>query len=116
MNLKNIAVAAFATLVGTVAMAQGGQAAAGDVSQYLPKSVSRAEVIADLEIYRRSGLAELDSVESPDTFRNAYIVAQARYLALRASPDFKNLVAKIARERGEVMAFTDRTGSGVVMQ
>lgn len=115
MNLKNIAVAAFATLVGTVAMANDGQAAGGEVSKYLPKSLSRAEVIADLEIYRRSGLDEFDRGESPDLFSNAYNSAQARYMALRASPEFKNLVAKIARERDEVVA-TESTGSGVAVQ
>jgi hypothetical protein len=115
MNLKKIAVAAFATLVGTVAMARDGQADGGDVSKYLPMPVSRAEVIADLDIYRRSGLAELDRAESPDVYGNAYIGAQARYTVLRASPDFKTLVAKIARERGEAVA-TASTGSGAAVQ
>lgn len=114
MNLRNITLAVLATLVGTVAMAQDGHAVGGDVSKYLPKSVSRAEVIADLEIYRRSGLAELDSTESPDLFGSAYLHAQARYTALRASPEFKTLVARIARERGEAMT-TASTGSGAAM-
>lgn len=114
MILKNIALAALATLVGTMAMARDSHAVGSDVSKYLPKSVSRAEVIADLEIYRRSGLAELDSSESPDLFGSAYLHAQARYMALRASPEFRTLVARIARERGEAVA-TASTGSGAAM-
>lgn len=78
MILKNIALAALATLVCSATMARDGHAVGGDVSKYLPKSVSRAEVIADLEIYRRSGLAELDSAESQDLFGSAYLHAQAR--------------------------------------
>jgi hypothetical protein len=115
MNLKNITVAAFATLVGTIAMARDGQAAGGDVSKYLPKPVSRAEVIADLEIYRRSGLDEFDRRESQDLFGSAYIHARARYMALRASPEFQSLVARIARERGEAVA-TASTGSGAAIK
>lgn len=115
MNLKKMAVVAFATLVGTIAMARDGQAAGGDVSEYLPKPVSRAEVIADLEVYRRSGLAEFDRVDSQELFGSAYIMAQARYMALRASPEFKTLVARIARERGEAVE-TASTGSGAAVQ
>lgn len=108
MLVKNLAIAALTALVSTAAMAAG--APYGDVPQaddmraYLPAPRSRAEVLADLEIYRRSGLAELDHKESPDAFSNAYVAAQARYQALHASLEFRQLVARIARERGEVQA------------
>lgn len=69
---------------------------------------SRAEVIADLQIYRRSGLAALESSESPDTFSKAYYEAQARYFAMRNSAEFKQLVARIASERGEAQATAGR--------
>jgi hypothetical protein len=115
MNLKNITFAVLATLISTVAIARDSQAVGEDVSKYLPKSGSRAEVLADLQVYRRSGLAEFDRGESQDFSSSAYIRARARYMALRASPDFKALVSKIARERGEELA-TAGTGSGAVVQ
>lgn len=69
---------------------------------------SRAEVIADLQIYRRSGLAALEASESPDVFSRAHDEAKARYLAMRNSADFKQLVARIASERGETQATAGR--------
>ncbi|MGA0610832.1 DUF4148 domain-containing protein [Caldimonas sp. KR1-144] len=62
---------------------------------------SRAEVIADLEIYRASGLAELESRDSVDFPGDRYAQARQRYLALRHSPSFDSRVVEIARMRGE---------------
>ena len=76
---------------------------------------TRAEVIADLEVYRKSGLADLDSRDSPDVFGAGYQAAQARYQAMRVSPEFATLVSKIAKARGETVA-TASAGSGVVAQ
>jgi hypothetical protein len=64
------------------------------VSKYLPMSVSRAEVIADLDIYRRSGLAELDRAESPDVYGNAYIGAKARGWLAGADQGARSVVAR----------------------
>jgi Domain of unknown function (DUF4148) len=69
----------------------------------LPQSRSRAEVLAELEIYRRSGLAELDRVESPEVFSEKYRVASARYAAMRSSQEFASLVQAIAERRGDVV-------------
>jgi Domain of unknown function (DUF4148) len=64
--------------------------------------LTRAEVLADLAIWRESGLADAQSGESAaDPVSPTYIAAMARYQALRASPQFALLVQRIARERGE---------------
>lgn len=108
LHFKPLAAAMLAALISATASAASQPAydmpRDVDARAYLPQPRSRAEVIADLEIYRRSGLAELDNKESPDAFSGAYAAAQARYQALRASQEFKQLVARIARERGEAQA------------
>jgi len=108
MLFKHLAAATLLALIGSAAtaaeMSTSDTPQSADARAYLPMPRSRAEVIADLEIYRRSGLAELDHKESPDAFSNAYIAAQARYQALRASAEFRQLVARIARERGDDQA------------
>jgi len=125
-NLAHTLLATLTALVGTAAMAHGApsgdmpmkaeySAGSTDYRAYLPMPRSRAEVIADLEIYRRSGLAQLDASESPDAFGKAYLEAQARYQALRAAPEFKQLVARIARERGEAEA-TANSGMATMPQ
>ncbi|WP_280155819.1 DUF4148 domain-containing protein [Piscinibacter sp. XHJ-5] len=69
----------------------------------LPQPRSRAEVLAELEIYRRSGLAELEHGEATDTFSRQYRLASARYAAMRSSQEFASLVQNIAKRRGEVV-------------
>ena len=66
-------------------------------------TLTRAEVLADLQIYRQSGLAELERVGegSADVFTPEHRRAQGRYAALRASPEFAALVQSIAQRRGE---------------
>ncbi|MGM9481224.1 DUF4148 domain-containing protein [Roseateles sp. NT4] len=69
-----------ATLVASCSLAacaapSNGMPADVEVRAYLPMPRSRAEVIADLEIYRRSGLAALDTSESLDVFSKAYAEA-----------------------------------------
>jgi len=115
MLFKHLAAATLLALIASVAtaaeMSTNDTPQSADARAYLPMPRSRAEVIADLEIYRRSGLAELDHKESPDAFSNAYIAAQARYQALRASAEFKQLVARIARERGDALATASAASS-----
>ncbi|WP_280155825.1 DUF4148 domain-containing protein [Piscinibacter sp. XHJ-5] len=67
----------------------------------LLSSRSRAEVLAELEIYRRSGLAELERGDATDPFSHQHRVASARYAAMRSSPEFASLVQTIAQRRGE---------------
>src|SRR5262245_18398895 len=56
------------------------------VDRHFVASRSRAEVLAETEIYRRSGLAALERGEATDTFSQQYRVASDRYAALRSSP------------------------------
>lgn len=108
MRIKQVTIATLSLVIGTAAMACPGHqdvwSKFQDAGKYTIASLSRAEVIADLEIYRKSGLADLDTRDSPDVFGTDYQVAQARYQAMRASPEFTALVASIARDRGEVVA------------
>lgn len=101
---KQLTLAAVAVMTTTVALAHGDHVAATSDAAYMPMAMhklSRAEVIADLEIYRQSGLAELEGRDSPEVYGQAYQEAQARYQALRNSPQFAMRVARIAQQRGE---------------
>lgn len=66
-------------------------------ARFVPQ-VSRAEVMADAQIWRESGLALLDAGEAPDRDSAAYRQAQAKYDELRASPYFAALVQRFGAE------------------
>lgn len=104
-------VLALAGALGTASAAEQLNGQPADVDMAAPTRMatrSRAEVLADLQIYRRSGLAALEASESPDVFSRAYYEAQSRYFALRSSAEFQQLVARIASERGETQATAGR--------
>jgi hypothetical protein len=63
--------------------------------------VSRAEVLADLQIWRESGLAAAQTGDSSDPQSPQYVQSLARYNALRGSAMFTELVERIARQRSE---------------
>jgi lysozyme family protein len=71
-----------------------------------PSTLTRAEVLADLEVWKASGLADLQRTDSPDYFSDQYARASALYAALHKSPHFATLVQSIAAKRGEVVAGT----------
>ena len=71
-----------------------------------PSTLSRAEVLADLQVWQASGLAALQHGDRPDVFSAEYQRASALYAALRKSPHFAVLVQSIATKRGEVVAGT----------
>ena len=85
-----------------------GQIAYGEASYKVPNAVStksRAEVLADLEIWRKSGLAEFEGF-GEGKYNNVdprYLAAQAKYQELRSSPQFAERVQQIARKRGQVV-------------
>lgn len=94
MSTKNI----FASVVFASVAAISGQAMANDNPHLqpvnTPSQVSRAEVLADLQIYRESGL---QAVEQSETY--GYDVArrqqaQAKYAELRRSPYYATLVKR----------------------
>jgi hypothetical protein len=68
----------------------------GTVHRAVNSTVSRAEVNADLQIYRESGLALLESGENVQFNSPAYEAAQAKYAELRSSPYFASLVQRFA--------------------
>ncbi|TXI20364.1 MAG: DUF4148 domain-containing protein [Roseateles sp.] len=99
--LPSLSIAALALTAAASAQAHGAADTATSLAAYTPHTLSRAEVIADLEVYRRSGLAALDAQDSPNVYGSDYLQAQARYQALRHDPAFQARVAMLARERGE---------------
>lgn len=75
--------------------------------------LSRAEVLADTQIWRESGLAALDRGEaSYHVFSPNYELARARYMAMRSSPSFAVLVQTIAVERGERQLAVRQSAAG----
>jgi hypothetical protein len=81
----------------TLALADDGMATAAE------RPLSRAEVLADLQIWRESGLEALQNGEESAVCTPHYDAALARYAALRASPAFAALVQRIAQQRGETV-------------
>ena len=71
-------------------------AASASFAQQLPEgpALTRAEVLADLELYRESGLAQLDDSPIVTSFTAEYQRAQRRYRELRASPRYAELVRR----------------------
>ena len=66
--------------------------------------LSRAEVLADLQVWKASGLAQLQHGDMPDVYSAEYQRASALYAALRKSPHFTTLVQSIAAKRGDMVA------------
>ena len=84
----------FLTLVFSICVALAADAVAQTPQGAGGKS--RAEVRADVEIWRESGLANLDMAGeiTPDPTSPQYRAAKARYEALRQSPQFVERVKK----------------------
>ncbi|MFX1678505.1 hypothetical protein PV762_04670 [Mitsuaria sp. CC2] len=60
-------------------------------------------MLADLQIFRESGLAAVDRTEDTSLEINQRATAQARYAALKSSPRYAALVQKFeARQAGAV--------------
>lgn len=59
---------------------------------------TRAEVLADLQIYRDSGLAQVDSTEQLGFENERRQQAQAKYEQLRNSPTYAALVKRYSEE------------------
>lgn len=98
-KLVSILVAPFCVATAALAADLGPASESGAAMAAAP--LSRAEVLADLQVWRESGLAELHGGDDPAIFHPRYDACTARYLALRASPAFATLVQRIAQERGE---------------
>jgi hypothetical protein len=97
-NLKMASVLFAATLAACAASAQVQFNIPSDLP--IPKStLTRAEVTADLLIWRASGLYDLHNQgeRSVDTNTREYAEALAKYTYMRASPQFAVLVDQINR-------------------
>jgi hypothetical protein len=67
------------------------------VTHRQPSTLTRAEVLADLQLWQRAGLSAFGRGQaSADVHAPGYRAAYARYEALRASPEYDALVATIA--------------------
>lgn len=87
----------FAATLAAWATLQGAHAADAPDTTPPHASPSRAEVRAELLIWRQSGLAELAQREVPPHSTREYQAAAARYDALRRSPAFAELVRTLGR-------------------
>ncbi len=68
----------------------------------LPVStLTRSEVLADLQLFQESGLAALNRGDRNDWYAPDFLRAEAKYAQLRASPRYAMLVKRIAEQRGE---------------
>ena len=117
MNTKSLLAAIFAALSASafandqfngeaIAQAQSaGEWPAVSQATGVPNVVSsksRAEVLADLQIWRESGMAALQDVGDGQHgyIDPRYSAALAKYQELRASPRFAELVEKFSRKHG----------------
>ena len=91
-----------------VAMACGlGVTAAVAADEFVPApSLTRAEVLADLEVWQLAGMPGFVQGDNVDgNLESAeYQAAQAKYQQMLHSPEFAQRVARIARQRGEHIA------------
>ena len=97
MNLKSLIVAAVATASIVPAFAEPQFV---DVSN-VRSGKSRAEVLADLEAYQASGLADQERRIYVEWTSPQYERARRIYAGMLASDSFKQRVAAIAKQRGE---------------
>ena len=70
-------------------------------STTVAQAPSRAAVVADLEIYRQSGLQFYDNLDGMDFSSKGYQDAKKRYEDLRKSPKYAELVRTYAARFGE---------------
>ena len=79
------------------------------MNQSSTQPLTRAEVLADLQVYRESGFAELDRADVPQWGSPAYKAAAERYAALRASPRYAALVQQYrGPQRADSLALSGR--------
>jgi hypothetical protein len=87
-------------LAGT-ALAQDAAPAAAE------RALSRAEVLADLQVWHESGMAALHGGDEPAIFHPNYQATVQRYAALRESPAFALLVQRIESARSGAISLAN---------
>ncbi|MDX3904283.1 MAG: DUF4148 domain-containing protein [Pigmentiphaga sp.] len=100
MNAKLTLTALCLSLSG---LAFGASAAESDnpMPEITKGTSSRAEVLADLALWKRAGVPEYMLESGPDFANPKYREAFARYESLRNSAEYAREVDRIARARGE---------------
>jgi hypothetical protein len=91
-------------LVATLCSAYITAASAADAdAPFVPTSLlTRAEVLADLEVWQLAGMPAFTRGDADTDLNSAgYRAAQAKYQQMIDSPDFAQRVIRIARQRGE---------------
>ena len=106
--MKKAAVLASGLLAGSTAFAAASLPVT--VSAEAPTrapGLSRAEVLADLRVWRASGMEVFSRSDSYDWTSAEYEKAYARYLAIRSSDEFKVLVQRIEADPTTEVALRD---------
>jgi len=84
-----------------VAMSLAASAAQAQAQDSRPAvEPTRAEVLADLVVYRESGLQQLENSDLVSNFTPEYRAAQKRYEELRRSPRYAELVRSFETRDG----------------
>lgn len=99
-----------------------GAASAASIETDVPNDIqtpstplTRAAVLADLQVWRLSGLQDLNRGESaPDLNRDEYKRALATYQYLRSSPQFDMLVQRL-QENPNATVLARRTSGTLVL-
>jgi hypothetical protein len=81
-------------LISSLTALGGDPAAAGTSADSAAQATTRAQVLADLVIYRESGLAQANLPENFGTDASAKTKAQTKYAELRASAHYAALVKR----------------------
>jgi Domain of unknown function (DUF4148) len=88
-------------LVAAAAIAAFGTLArADDAAPATERPLTRAEVIADMQVWNEAGVPGMLQHRDGPQHRD-FLAAFAKYEQMRAAPEFAQRVAAIARERGE---------------
>lgn len=97
MSLKSISLIAAASIAAFATIAHAQQEGAAE-----ERPLSRAEVIADMQVWNEAGVPPMlqhrDGPRHPE-----FLAAFAKYRQLRTDPAFEKRVDAIARERGELL-------------
>ena len=112
MNFTKLILLSVASLIlMTAAHAQVIRIAVPDEVPLPASTVTRAEVLAQLHMWRLSGLQDLDRGEAgPDFTSLQYRKAEAKYAWLLASPQYGELVAELSR-RPNATVLAQRPGA-----
>lgn len=110
MNLFPRLSLALVTCLAALGTALAAADGASPADAPVPAStLTRAEVLADLEVWQQSGMAALHAGDGmPDVFSPRFAEAARQYVELRQAPAFAMRVQEIALRRGGGLALAAR--------